>query len=61
MSTKLKYWIAGLAVIALGLILAKVISPHCSAQAVLQLVIFLAGVVIAMAGLAIILMGLKKQ
>jgi hypothetical protein len=60
MSTKAKFWIAGIIVAALGLVLARVISPMYSGQTVIQLTFFLLGVVIAMAGLGIILMGLRK-
>lgn len=60
MSTKAKFWIAGIIVAALGLVLARVISPMYSGQTVIQLAFFLLGVVIAMAGLGIILMGLRK-
>jgi hypothetical protein len=60
MSRKLKYWTVGIAVAAIGLVLARVISPLYADRAVVQLVLFLSGAVIAMAGLGIILVGLRK-
>lgn len=45
---------------AAGLVLAKVVSPAYADRAVIQLVLFLAGVVVSMAGLGIILLGLRK-
>ncbi len=60
MSTKIKYWIAGIAVAIVGLVLARVISPMYPNQAIVQLSIFLVGVIIAMAGLGIILVGMRK-
>jgi hypothetical protein len=60
MSTKLKFWTAGGSVAVVGLVLARVISPLFSGNPVVQLTIFLVGVVIAMAGLGIILGGIRK-
>jgi hypothetical protein len=60
MSTKSKFWLTGIVVAAIGLVLARVISPMYSDQSVLQISIFLAGVVAAMAGLGLILFGLRK-
>jgi hypothetical protein len=60
MSTKHKFWILGIVVAAFGLVLARVISPIYADRAVVQLVLFLTGVVLAMAGLGIILVGLRK-
>jgi hypothetical protein len=60
MSAKAKFWLTGLIIAAIGLILARLVSPLYSDQPVLQIVIFLAGVVAAMAGLGIILLGLRK-
>jgi uncharacterized membrane protein YcfT len=61
MSTKLKFWIIGVVVAALGLVIARIVSPVFSDQSAVQLVIFLAGVVIALAGLGIIIMGIRKH
>ena len=60
MSTKLKFWITGIVAAIIGLVLARVVSPMYADQAIVQLSIFLAGVVVAMAGLGIILVGIKK-
>jgi hypothetical protein len=60
MSTKLKFWIAGIVVIVIGLVLAKLLSPTYTGQPVAQLSVFLVGVVVAMAGLGLILVGLRK-
>jgi hypothetical protein len=60
MSIKLKFWIAGVALAISGLILARVVSSLYASQAIMQLSIFLAGVVVALAGLGIILMGIRK-
>jgi hypothetical protein len=60
MNTKLKYWITGVIVTIIGLVLAKVVSPAYADQSVIQLVLFLTGVVVALAGLGIILAGLRK-
>jgi hypothetical protein len=60
MSTKLKFWIAGVVVAAIGLVLARLISPLYSSNSVIQLTIFLVGVIIAMAGLGLILIGIRK-
>jgi hypothetical protein len=60
MSAKAKFWLIGLIVATIGVILARVISPLYFDQSVLQISIFLAGVVAAMAGLGLILFGLRK-
>ena len=46
--------------VVIGLVLAKVVSPMYADQAIAQLSVFLAGVVVSMAGLGIILLGLRK-
>jgi hypothetical protein len=61
MSAKIKFWIVGVIVAAIGVVIARLISPAYSDQPIIQLVLFLAGVVIAMAGLGIILIGIKKS
>jgi hypothetical protein len=60
MSAKLKFWIAGVLMAAIGLILARLISPLYSSNAIIQLSIFLVGVIIAMAGMGLILVGIRK-
>ncbi len=61
MSTKAKFWIAGLVVAAAGVVLAKLISPQYAALPMWQLGLFLAGVVIALAGLGLIMAGARKK
>ena len=61
MSVKLKFWTGGIITAIAGLVLARVVSPICTGQAILQLLVFIGGVVVAMAGLAIILLGLRKS
>jgi hypothetical protein len=61
MSTKLKFWIAGVILVIAGLVLARVVSPLFAGPAIGQLSVFLVGVVVAMAGLGIILVGLRKS
>ena len=61
MSTKLKFWIGGVMLVIAGLVLARVVSPVYADQAIVQLSVFLAGVVVAMAGLGVILLGLRKS
>jgi hypothetical protein len=60
MSSKIKLWAAGLATAAAGLILARVVSGLFAGQAVIQFAVFLIGVALALAGLLIILMGVRK-
>jgi len=60
MSIKLKFWIAGVALAISGLVLARVVSPLYATRTFLQLSVFLIGVVVAIAGLGIILMGIRK-
>jgi len=60
MNTKVKFWIVGIIVAAMGLVLARIVSPTYSDQPVFQLVLFLTGVVVAMAGLGIILTGIRR-
>jgi hypothetical protein len=61
MSTKLKFWIIGVIVAAIGLVLARIISPMYADRSTVELIIFLAGVVVAMSGLGIIVMGIRKH
>ena len=60
MSRKARFWSIGIVVIIIGLILARVIAPGYADQGLLQLVFYLAGVVFAMAGLGVILFGIRK-
>jgi hypothetical protein len=60
MSTKVKFWVIGIIIATIGLVLARIISPLYAELSVVQLAIFLTGVVVAMAGLGIILLGIRK-
>ncbi len=60
MSVKIKYWVGGLVLAIGGLILARVVSPAYTGQSMTQLIFFLFGSVIAVAGLGVILAGLRK-
>jgi hypothetical protein len=53
--------VAGIFLAIIGLVLARIISPTYTDSSVVQLVIFLSGVVLAMAGLGIIMLGIRKQ
>ena len=61
MSTKAKFWIAGLVVAAVGVVMAKVVSPRFTAQPGWQIGLFTGGVLVAMAGLGLIMAATKKQ
>ncbi|GEM_PF-3344258 len=60
MSTKAKFWIAGLVVAAAGVVMAKIISPNYADRPGWQLGLFAGGVLVAMAGLGLIMAGTKK-
>ncbi len=60
MSAKIKFWIAGLAMAAVGLILVKVVSAMLAAQGPVQLVIYLIGAALALGGLLVIMVGIRK-
>jgi hypothetical protein len=60
MSTKVKYWVAGVVTAAIGLVLARAVSPMFAAQVVWQLAVYFVGVALALAGLLIILLGVRK-
>jgi hypothetical protein len=59
MSTRLKFWVAGAVVIIIGLVMVRVLAGMYSAQPVTQLVIYFIGVILALAGLGIILAGIR--
>jgi hypothetical protein len=61
MSLKAKLWTAGLVVAAAGVILAKLISPGYADRPGWQMGLFLAGVLLAMSGLGLIMMGARKK
>ena len=60
MSTKARFWIAGLVVAAAGVVMAKIISPNYADRPGWQLGLFAGGVLVAMAGLGLIMAGTKK-
>jgi hypothetical protein len=61
MNAKLKFWKAGVIAAAIGLVLARIVSGLYADRVVIQLAIFLTGVAVAMAGLGIILFGIRKK
>ncbi len=61
MSAKLIFWIIGLVLIVLGLVLAKVVSGNYADNVTLQLVFYFLGVIIALGGLVVILAGIRKR
>jgi hypothetical protein len=61
MSGTAKFWIIGIILAVAGVVLARVISPRLAGQALLQLILFFLGVLTAMGGLGIILMGLRRK
>jgi hypothetical protein len=56
----MKYWLAGLATCAVGLILARLVSPAITTP-LEQLGIFILGSVLCFAGLGIIIVGIRKK
>jgi VIT1/CCC1 family predicted Fe2+/Mn2+ transporter len=60
MSAKKKFWLAGLALAIIGVLLARVISRHYD-QAAFQLVMFAVGTLLALAGLGLIMLGIRKK
>jgi len=61
MNTINKHWIAGLALAAAGIVTARVISPRFDTDPVIQMVIFIIGVTLALAGMVVIMMGMRKH
>lgn len=61
MSKKAKFWAAGLVVAAAGIILAKLISPLYSHQPVWQVGLFAGGVLVALAGLGLVMAGAREK
>ncbi|MFC1910165.1 hypothetical protein ACFLXC_02580 [Chloroflexota bacterium] len=59
MSDKRKYWIIGLLIAVIGVVLVRVVSGMYE-DIVIKMSIYAVGVIIAFAGLAIILRGMKK-
>ena len=61
MSTKVKLWTVGIALAVIGVVMARIISSRFAGEAVFQLAIYLTGVILAIAGLVIILAGIRKK
>jgi hypothetical protein len=61
MKTNAKFWIIGILLSSIGVILARLIAPRFGDQPLFQLILFFLGVVTAMGGLAVILIGLRKR
>jgi hypothetical protein len=56
----MKYWLVGLATCAVGLILARIVSPAITTP-IEQLGIFIFGSVLCFAGLGIVVVGMRKK
>jgi hypothetical protein len=61
MSTKAKAWTIGLALVVAGLLVARVFAPVNTGEPFLEFGFYIAGVTLALAGLAVIWMGLRKK
>jgi hypothetical protein len=56
----MKYWLVGLATCAVGLVLARIVSPAVTTP-IEQLGLFIFGSVLCLAGLGIIVVGIRKK
>lgn len=56
---RVKFWIAGIAVAGIGVLLARVI-PSLLTQPALKLASYLIGVALALTGLAILIVGMNR-
>ena len=61
MSIKLKFWLVGILLSAAGVILVRVVAGRYADQVGTQLVIFAVGVALALAGLGMIMAGMRKR
>jgi hypothetical protein len=61
MNKKAKFWIAGVVLAAAGVVLARVISPNYADRPGWQLGLFAAGVLVALAGLGLVMAGARKS
>jgi hypothetical protein len=59
MSTKKKCWVLGLILAGTGVILARILAPRFD-QPLVKLALFAGGAIIALAGVGVILYGIKK-
>jgi hypothetical protein len=57
----LRYWIVGVGLAAVGVILARVVSGRFADQVGIQLALFFGGVTLALAGLGVILFGMRRK
>lgn len=60
MSAKRKFWLVGLALVAIGVVLARVVFKLYD-QNVLKLAIYGSGIILAIIGLGIIMYGIRKS
>jgi len=61
MSNRLIFWVAGAVLIIIGLVMVRVLSGMYSDRPVTQLVVYIAGVILALAGLGVILAGIRRR
>ena len=61
MSTKAKFWLVGLLLCAAGAIMVRSVAQQYESQWVIQLIITLVGVTLALAGLGMIMAGIRKK
>ena len=54
------HWVVGIILAAVGVILARVVSGRFADQAGIQLALFFGGVTLALAGLGVILFGMRR-
>lgn len=60
MSAKRKFWLVGLALVAIGVVLARVVSK-LYVPAELQLAVYILGVILALVGLGALMYGIRKS
>jgi len=59
MKTKKKYWLSGVTLAVIGVVLARVIARQFD-QPNLQLILYALGAIIALAGIGVIMYGIRK-
>jgi len=59
MSTKVRFWLIGIFLAAVGVVLARLISPMPD-KPLLQLAFYFVGIFLALAGLAVITFGIRR-
>ena len=60
MSTKKKFWLAGLVLVVVGVVLAKVL-PGLYEQGEIKLAVYILGITLALAGLGVIMAGMRSK